>query len=159
MAQKTKAIVYGILLIAIASSFIFMSVVAADYTRNPELETIIVRGVKETPTPIVAPPDPPFHERNLFNQIITPLPTPTKMIKPTPTPTPIPWAVMWLVQGVMGDCAIIRDYTLYPETLCVGEKKDNVKLIKVDDYEQTVTIEHTLTGERIVLKQGVERIQ
>ena len=165
MSQKVQSTVYGTFLVLMLLGICFLIIQLSSWSKP-----VVIGEGSGKPTPIpkdatgtitVAVGHQIFSERNILNHIITPIPTPTKKIEPTPTPTPKPWAVMWLVEAIAMDCATIKDYTLYSDTLCEGDidRAGKVKVIDVDDINQTVTIENVETKERAVLEVGVMRKQ
>ena len=166
MNQKFQSTIYGTFLVLILLGLCFLVVQLTAWSKPPKIlggagKPTPIPGGGVTDTITLAVGHGIFSERNILNHIITPIPTPTKIIMPTPTPTPKPWCVMCLVEAIVMDCATIKDYTLYSDTLCEGEtdRYGKVLIVDVDDVNQTVTIENVETKERAVLEVGVMRKQ
>jgi len=76
-----------------------------------------------------------FMSRDLQYPIITPLPTPTRVVRPTPTHTPVPFMQKWTLKAILGDFAMITDETGKPKTVKEGDDHNGVLIKEVGrDY-------------------------
>ena len=74
----------------------------------------------------------PFPEgRDLFRPVVTPRPTPTRVIPPTPAPRP-PQPPPWQILLIIGDSVQIRDQFGIMHYLREGDVLEQVRIVEVD---------------------------
>jgi len=108
MNTRVELLVYTVLIIlaAVTSYFLVTDVLAAKVEREEDRQKDVLIFAEATPASLQ--PTPPeeaiaiFRERDLFADLVTPLPTPTQEILPTPTPTIEPMPSNWTVANIMG---------------------------------------------------------
>ncbi len=108
MNTRVELLVYTVLIVlaAAASYFLVTDVLAARVDRSEDRARDVTILAEATP-PSYEPTAlsdaiAVFNERDLFAELVTPLPTPTKEILPTPTPTIEPMPANWTVANIMG---------------------------------------------------------
>ncbi|MCA9428373.1 MAG: hypothetical protein KC931_07970 [Candidatus Omnitrophica bacterium] len=108
MNTRVELLVYTLLILmaAVASYFLVTDVLAARVERAEDESNGVEIFVEATPASLDPTPLETaiavFRERDLFADLVTPLPTPTKEILPTPTPTIEPMPQNWSVANILG---------------------------------------------------------
>jgi len=87
-----------------------------------------------------------FSQRNVFQEIVTPIPTATKVPKAVPTATPRPLGLHWKLQMVMdGTCGIVnfqKEFIM----LSLGDEFEGARIKEVNVDSASIVIEDILDG-------------
>lgn len=108
MNTRVELLVYTLLIVlaAVSSYFLVTDVFAARAEREADRTKDVEIFVEATPVSLEPTPLEAaiavFNERDLFAELVTPLPTPTTPILPTPTPTIEPMPSNFVVANIMG---------------------------------------------------------
>jgi len=80
-----------------------------------------------------------FTSRNIFQEIVTPVPKPTKAPKPIPTPTPRPLVPDWKLTMIMGEMVGIVDYMNKTTYLKLGQEYGDARIKQI--LENSIIVE------------------
>lgn len=94
-----------------------------------------------------------FANRDLLFPIITPEPTPTRVILPTPTPTLIPFAEMWKITALLPNMVRFTDDNGKGVTKSVGDEHFGVLIKEVNAREGYMVVEFIADGRTKTIKK------
>ena len=142
--QSMYALASGLVMVALTYLTLITLTV---YAKQEPVYEMDLSPLLTPPTPLgnegVSPVDPDllvFSEVNIFEEIVTPIPTETKIPKATPTPTERPIAQHWKLTMVSDGFIAFTDFTKQTIILSVGEEHqgNRVKEIRVNEGEAVI---------------------
>ncbi|HNT34114.1 MAG TPA: hypothetical protein PKH07_03870 [bacterium] len=159
--QGTYALMWGLIM----AGGTFLTLIAMSVYAQPRRDYIQVEDLAPLLTP-AAPLDASvpetgpdlvvFSQRNIFEEIITPVPTATKVPKPSPSPTQRMPGLHWKLKMVAGNVCGIEDFQKQFKMLELGEEYQGARVKEINMDDQSVVIEDILDGNTRTLRMSAE---
>jgi hypothetical protein len=98
-----------------------------------------------------------FGETDIFNPIVTPIPTNTPVPIPTATPAPPPFCENWQVLMILGKVVQIKDYLGNSHYIKEGGTLENIQIIEVNQAEDYIVVKNPEDGRTKRLRRIEQR--
>lgn len=159
--QGAYALMWGLIM----AGGTFLTLITMSVYAQPRQEHIQIADIEELITPAApldgnAPQTGPdlvvFSQRNIFEEIVTPVPTATKIPKPSPSPTPRAIGLHWKLKMVAGNVCGIEDFQKQFKILELGEEYQGARIKEINMEDQSVVLEDILDGGTRTLRMSAE---